>query len=152
METRKFNRTSWIGTYKIKPFEGEATIKVQAQDRAGNLAKKELSFMVDVTPPKVAITEIPARTEEATIIVKGIVDEPVQEVELEIPGLPPIKTPVEKEKLTWKTDITLQKTGNNLIVAKAVDEAGNTGKDSRIVYYVGPIDIIRGDIGKLSSK
>ena len=149
LETRKFNKTSWIGTYKIKPIEGEATIKVQAQDRAGNLAKKELSFMVDVTPPKVAITEIPARTEEATIIVKGVVDEPVQEVELEVPGLSPIKVPVEKEKLTWKTDVTLKKTGNNLITVKAVDKAGNIGKDSRVVFYVGPLEIIKTEMGAI---
>ncbi len=149
----KINQTKWIGICKIKPeFEGKTTIKIQAKDEVGNLVKTEKSFMVDVTPPKVVITEIPAKTEDATITVKGTVSEPVPEVEILVPGLPPVKAKVDKEKLTWKTEVTLKTTGHNVVKAYVKDEAGNIGEDLKVVYYVGPLETIKTEIETLKES
>ncbi|RLG91596.1 MAG: hypothetical protein DRO36_03930 [Candidatus Hecatellales archaeon] len=146
----KVNQTRWVGTLKIKPeFEGKTTIKVQVEDKAGNIAEKEKSFIVDVTPPKITITEIPAKTKEPTIIVEGTVSEPIPEVKILVPGLPPVKAKVDKEKLIWKTEVTLKATGLNIVKAYVTDEAGNIGEDQKVVYYIGPIETIKTEIENL---
>ena len=144
------NQTKWIGTYTIKTqHEGESTIQVYVEDLAGNPAKMEKKIMVDTTPPKVTITGIPAKTEDATITIRGTVSEPLPQVKLLIPGLPPLTIPVDKEKLTWGTEITLTTTGHNIIKAIVQDEAGNLGEDSKVVFYVGPLEIIKTEMGAI---
>ena len=152
-EITKVNNTTWIGTYNIKPdFEGPTTMKIQARDIAGNLVETTKIFSVDTTPPKVMITEIPAKTEEATITIKGTVSEPVPEVELLIPGLTPIKVPVNSKTLTWETEVLLLTTGHNVIKAIATDKAGNIGEDSRVVFYVGPLETIKTELATIKES
>ncbi|MCX8176433.1 MAG: hypothetical protein N3E48_04295, partial [Candidatus Bathyarchaeota archaeon] len=150
LDTSSIDGKTWVARYPIQPgFEGISTIKVYAEDLAGYPTTSTLIFNVDTTPPKVAITEIPARTESALIKVKGTVNEPVNYVEIFAPGLKPVKTPVDPKTLNWESEIILSVKGDNIVRVEAVDEAGNTGTDSKVVYYVEPLEVVKAEIKTL---
>lgn len=147
LDVSSIDGKTWIARYHVQPgFEGISIMKVYAEDLAGYSATSTIIFNVDTTPPKVAITEIPAKTESALIKVKGTVNEPVSYVEIFTPGLTPVKTPVNIKTLTWEAELSLSTRGDNIIRVEAVDEAGNIGEDSKVVYYVEPLEVVKNEI------
>jgi len=150
LDVSSIDGKTWIATYLIQPgFEGSSTIKAYAEDLAGYSTTSTLIFNVDTTPPKIAITEIPARTESALIKIKGTVDEPISHVEILIPGSKPVKAPVDVKSLKWEAEVLLSVRGDNVIRVKAADEAGNVGEDSKVVYYVEPLEVVKAEIKTL---
>lgn len=150
LDTSSIDGKTWVATYIIQPgFEGPSTIKVYAEDLAGYHTTSTLTFNVDTTPPKVVITEIPARTESALIKIKGSVSEPVNHVEILVPGVKPVEAPVNTESLKWEAEVLLSVRGDNVIRVRAADEAGNIGEDSKVVYYVEPLEVVKAEIKTL---
>jgi len=51
----------------------------------------------------------------------------------------------------WSTEITLTVTGTNTIIATATDAAGNTGKSSAAIIYIGALEVLVDRVGKIES-
>jgi len=140
--------SKWSGTYSLTSgYDGKATIRVLAKDLAGNSAETSQTFTVDTTPPTVTVTA-PSRTENPTITISGTVDDPtLSSISIEVAPATPI--PVDVLAGKWSTEVTLTATGTNTLLATATDAAGNTGKSSAAVIYVGTLEVLVDRVEKL---
>ncbi|MEM3042129.1 MAG: right-handed parallel beta-helix repeat-containing protein [Thermoplasmata archaeon] len=122
-----------FSTTVVVPEDGRHKIEVVARDQAGNTQVVVTSVLVDSSPPTVTIT-YPlegARIKQRMVIVSGQTE-------------PFAKVLLNKESIIatgrdglFSMPIVLQD-GENRITATAIDAAGNTATDSRIVFKPVP--------------
>lgn len=125
-------------TLEIQLVAGLNKVELSAEDNAGNESVKVLLgyCMTDITAPTVSITQptTGTKTDSATILVSGSVDDAVTDVEdlivtLDAPSLSTPKTLTVGADGKFSTSISLTE-GSNSITVYAIDEAGNTGSAS----------------------
>ncbi len=132
------------GVYSFTPTglsDATHTIVASETDLAGNTGTVPLTFTLDTTAPAVAITSTGGNVTAASQTIAGTVTDahPGSTVTLYDNGsATALGTATVQSNGTWSTSVTLT-SGQNSIVAKDTDLAGNTGASSALVYSLGAV-------------
>ncbi|OIK10636.1 hypothetical protein BIV60_20670 [Bacillus sp. MUM 116] len=137
---------SWIRGGEMRlPFkeEGDYQISVTSEDFFGKLSTKQLSFVIDKTAPKIAMTGI----DEGAFVKKGEVTIAVDETHYQTDQ---VKVTVQKNGTDKKENFTSTGTHSELklpftddgeyaITVEAVDKAGNVAETKTLSFTVDTI-------------
>ncbi|MED3561205.1 Ig-like domain-containing protein [Bacillus xiapuensis] len=137
---------SWIRGGEMRlPFkeEGDYQISVTSEDFFGKLSTKQLSFVIDKTAPKIAMTGI----DEGAFVKKGEVTIAVEETHYQTDQ---VKVTVQKNGTDKKETFTSTGThselqlpftddGDYVIAVEAVDKAGNVAQAKTLSFTVDTI-------------
>src|SRR5262249_42187933 len=117
-----------------------------ATDAAGKTSEQSaaLTFLVDTTPPTVAITSTGGLTNQASHLVSGTVNLPGTIVDAGTivavdEGITQLGTAVVQADGSWSTNVTLSGDGLHTLTATNTDFAGNIGSSNSISYTLDTI-------------
>jgi hypothetical protein len=122
--------------------DGTWTLQVVAEDIAGRATNETASFVVDTTPPTVAVTS-PTESNSLTFTVRGTVSgtNDVASVTVSFSNGAfsagaPIVVPLQRNATSWQTAVSLSPNvidGDIQITAQAADINGNTSQDTLVM-------------------
>ena len=122
--------------------EGDVDVALAFSDRAGNVAVREWSFVIDLTPPPAprlyeAVSPIEVLENQAIVRLATSKDTAAVEAQVRGESALAVQSSATADELLWTISLTDLAEGENHITAAAVDAAGNRSEALVFVVKVG---------------